>query len=40
MSDAPVVRILAVDDHELLRKGIAALLDVEPHIRLVIRSTR
>ena len=31
----PVIRILAVDDHELLRKGIAALVEVEPGMTLV-----
>jgi DNA-binding NarL/FixJ family response regulator len=30
-----VIRVLAVDDHELLRKGVAALLEVEPDIQLV-----
>jgi DNA-binding NarL/FixJ family response regulator len=35
MSDQPVIRILAVDDHELLRKGIAALLEVETDMVLV-----
>jgi DNA-binding NarL/FixJ family response regulator len=36
MSDrAAVIRILAVDDHELLRKGIAALVDTEPDMKLV-----
>lgn len=36
MSDSPQgIRILAVDDHELLRKGIAALVEVEPGMTLV-----
>jgi DNA-binding NarL/FixJ family response regulator len=36
MSDtARAIRILAVDDHELLRKGIAALVEVEPGMTLV-----
>lgn len=30
-----MIRILAADDHSLLRKGIAALLDVEPDMQLV-----
>ena len=34
-----VIRVLAVDDHELLRKGIAALVEVEPDIRLVAEAT-
>jgi DNA-binding NarL/FixJ family response regulator len=35
MSERPTIRILAVDDHELLRKGIAALLESEPDLQLV-----
>jgi DNA-binding NarL/FixJ family response regulator len=34
-SDTPVVRILAVDDHPLLREGIAALIRNEPDMQLV-----
>jgi DNA-binding NarL/FixJ family response regulator len=34
-SDTPVVRILAVDDHPLLREGIAALIRNEPDMELV-----
>jgi DNA-binding NarL/FixJ family response regulator len=34
-SDTPVVRILAVDDHPLLREGIAALIRNEPDMALV-----
>jgi len=30
-----VIRILAVDDHPLLRKGIAALVNTEPDMKLV-----
>jgi len=30
-----IIRILAVDDHPLLRKGIAALIDAEPDMKLV-----
>jgi DNA-binding NarL/FixJ family response regulator len=30
-----VIRILTVDDHALLRKGIAALLDAEPDMKVV-----
>jgi DNA-binding NarL/FixJ family response regulator len=35
MNDAGVIRILAVDDHALLRKGIAALINAEPDLKLV-----
>jgi DNA-binding NarL/FixJ family response regulator len=34
-SDAATIRILTVDDHALLRKGIAALIDAEPDMELV-----
>src|SRR5580700_9710773 len=34
-SDAAAIRILTVDDHALLRKGIAALIDAEPDMELV-----
>jgi DNA-binding NarL/FixJ family response regulator len=34
-SDARVIRILTVDDHALLRKGIAALVNAEPDMKLV-----
>jgi DNA-binding NarL/FixJ family response regulator len=34
-SNGSAIRILAVDDHAILRKGIAALLDAEPDMRLV-----
>ena len=34
-----VIRILAVDDHELLRTGIAALLEVEPDMQLVAQAS-
>jgi DNA-binding NarL/FixJ family response regulator len=34
-SDSAVIRILTVDDHPLLREGIAALLKAEPDISLV-----
>ena len=34
-SNAAVIRILTVDDHALLRKGIAALIDAEPDMELV-----
>jgi DNA-binding NarL/FixJ family response regulator len=34
-TDAGVIRILAVDDHALLRRGIAALINAEPDMKLV-----
>ena len=34
-SDIRKIRILTVDDHALLRKGIAALINAEPDIKLV-----
>jgi DNA-binding NarL/FixJ family response regulator len=33
-SDLKLIRILTVDDHPLLRKGIAALVNAEPDIPL------
>lgn len=40
MSDrSAVIRILAVDDHELIRKGIAALVDIEPDMKLVAEAS-
>ena len=36
MSNAPtMIRILAVDDHNLLRKGLAAVINAEPDMKLV-----
>jgi len=34
-TDASVIRILTVDDHPVLRKGIAALVNSEPDMKLV-----
>jgi DNA-binding NarL/FixJ family response regulator len=34
-----VIRVLTVDDHPLLRKGIAALVDVEPDMKLVAEAS-
>jgi DNA-binding NarL/FixJ family response regulator len=39
MNDKPVIRILAVDDHELLRKGIAALVEVEADLTLIAEAS-
>lgn len=40
MSDnANKIRILAVDDHELIRKGIAALVEIEPDMTLVAEAS-
>jgi DNA-binding NarL/FixJ family response regulator len=38
-SNTPVVRILAVDDHPLLREGIAALIRNEPDMELVAEAS-
>jgi DNA-binding NarL/FixJ family response regulator len=38
-TDTPVVRILAVDDHPLLREGIAALIGNEPDMKLVAEAS-
>lgn len=36
MSSVPkMIRILAVDDHALLRKGLAAVINAEPNLKLV-----
>jgi len=34
-----LIRILTVDDHALLRKGIAALLDAEPDMKLIAEAS-
>ncbi len=35
MSSVPgMIRVLAVDDHALLRKGIAAVVNAEPDMKL------
>jgi DNA-binding NarL/FixJ family response regulator len=40
MSNAPnLIRILAVDDHALLRKGIAAVVNTEPDMKLVAEAS-
>ena len=38
-SDVRTIRILTVDDHALLRKGIAALIHAEPDIKLVAEAS-
>jgi DNA-binding NarL/FixJ family response regulator len=38
-TDSGVIRILTVDDHALLRKGIAALVNVEPDMKLVAEAS-
>ena len=35
MSDSPLIRILTVDDHAILRKGIAGLDSAEPDMELI-----
>src|ERR1700761_4705386 len=37
--DADVIRILSVDDHALLRRGIAALIGAEPDMKLVAEAS-
>ena len=40
MSSVPgMIRILAVDDHALLRKGIAAVVNAEPDMKLVAEAS-
>src|SRR5580693_2998770 len=38
-SDGREIRILTVDDHALLRKGIAALINAEPDMQLVAEAS-
>ena len=40
MSSVPgMVRVLSVDDHSLLRKGIAAVINAEPNMKLVAEAS-
>lgn len=40
MADTPkLIRILSVDDHPILRKGIAALVNAEPDLKLVAEAS-
>ena len=40
MSDVPkMIRILAADDHALLRKGLAAVINAEPDMKLVAEAS-
>ena len=39
MSDPSLIRILTVDDHPLLRKGIAALVNTEEDMKLVAEAS-
>ena len=39
MSDSGLIRILTVDDHALLRNGIAGLVTDEPDIELVAQAS-
>ena len=35
LRDTPVIRVLTVDDHQLVREGIAAVLDGQPDMMLI-----
>lgn len=39
MGEARLIRILAVDDHPLLRKGISALVNAEPDMKLIAEAS-
>ena len=39
MEPNPAIRILSVDDHELVRKGIAAILATQPDMQLVAEAS-
>jgi DNA-binding NarL/FixJ family response regulator len=38
-SDSSLIDVLSVDDHPLVREGIAAILEAEPDMRLVAQAT-
>src|ERR1700747_2197154 len=38
-NDPSLIRILTVDDHPLLRKGIAALVNAEPDMKLIAEAS-
>jgi len=39
-AETKMIRILAADDHALLRRGIASLIDIEPDMELWRRPRR
>ena len=39
MSDSSLIQVLSVDDHPLVREGIAAILEPEPDMQLVAEAT-
>src|SRR5215468_11048362 len=39
LSDSNLIQVLGVDDHTLVREGIAAILEAEPDMRLVAEAT-
>ena len=39
MIDPPTIRILSIDDHPLVREGIAAVVDSEPDMKIVARAS-
>ena len=39
MSDSSLIQVLSVDDHPLVREGIAAILEAEPDMQLVAEAT-